>query len=277
MTSRVLHLGRQPPYNKPVETDDSNSAPSKKAEGMAGLAKGLAIIEAFSSSTREMTVSDAARAVSISPAAARRCLLTLSDLGYLHQAGRGFRPTPRMTRLGDAYLSGSSLAALSQTYAEVGRDMLGEAVSVAIYDDGDALFIARAAVQRIVSLGVRLGARLPAYASATGRVLLSGMPSEQVNHYLDHCHPQATTPFTVTSIDGIRGRIHQAHEDGYSLTDEELERGMRTLAVPVRNSAGRVVAAMSSSALTGRFSAEEMLDEHLPILQEQAAGLGRVL
>lgn len=274
----TLRLETNDSYNEMVTEDPAaDGRPKRAAEGMAGLAKGLAIIEAFGPDRRELSVSEAARAVAISPAAARRCLLTLTDLGYLHQDGRIFRPTPRMMRLGDAYLSGSSLAALAQSYAEAGRDVLGEAVSVAIYDDGSSLFIARAPVQRIVSLGVRLGARLPAYASATGRVLLAGMPSAQREAYLRSVRPKATTPHTLTKLPDIRGRIDQAAADGYSITDEELELGMRTLAVPVLDAGGRVQAAMSTSAFTARASVDDMLGEHLPVLRQQSAALGRLL
>jgi IclR family pca regulon transcriptional regulator len=259
-------------------TDEAPETGTKRrVEWMGGLAKGLAIIEALGPDRRELTVSEAARVVSTSPAAARRCLLTLTELGYLHQDGRHFRPTPRMMRLGDAYLSGSTLAALAQSYAEAGRDVLGEAVSVAIYDDGSALFIARAPVQRIVSLGVRLGARLPAYASATGRVLLAGMPSEQREEYLRNCRPKATTPNSLTRIADIRERIERAAADGYALTDGELELGIRTLAVPVTDASGRVQAAMSTAAFSARVGLEEMLATYVPGLREQATALGRML
>lgn len=263
------------PYNERVS--GGRQGTKRPAEGMAGLAKGLAIIEAFGPNRRELTVSEAAHAASISPAAARRCLLTLTELGYLHQDGHRFRPTPRMLRLGDAYLSGSTLAALAQSFCEAGRDVLGEAVSVAIYDDGSSLFIARAPVQRIVSLGVRLGARLPAYASATGRVLLAGMPVEQREAYLRGCRPKATTPNTLTRIGDIRERIEKAAVDGYSATNEELEIGILTLAVPVTDSSGRVRAAMSSSAFSARMTLADMVTTHVPVLQKQAAALGRML
>ncbi|WP_298043788.1 IclR family transcriptional regulator C-terminal domain-containing protein [uncultured Citricoccus sp.] len=255
----------------------SGTTAKRPPEGMAGLAKGLAILEAFGPTCRELNVADAARAAGISPAAARRCLLTLTELGYLHQDGRAFQPTPRMLRLSDGYLTGSTLASLAQTYAEVGRDQIGEAVSVAIYEDGSALFIARAAVERIVSMGVRLGAKLPAYASATGRVLLSGLLENEREAYLKSIHPKATTPNTLTKISDIRNRIDAAATDGYSMTNEELEVGMRTLAVPVKDAHGRIRAALSSSAFTARATIEDMLTEHLPVLTKQATELGRRL
>lgn len=241
---------------------------------MAGLAKGLAILETFGSKCRELNASEAARAVGISPAAARRCLLTLAEHGYLYQDGYSFRPTPRFLRLGEGYLSSSSLASMAQSYSEIGRDRIGEAVSVAIYDSGFVVFVARAPVERIVSLGVRVGAKLPAYASATGRVLLAGMSEEDREAYLRTIHPKATTPKTLTALSDIRGRIDEAAKSGYSLTDEELEIGMRTLAVPVKDDRGRVRAAMSTSSFTARASVEKMLTEHRPLITVQAAELG---
>jgi IclR family transcriptional regulator, pca regulon regulatory protein len=124
---------------------------------------------------------------------------------------------------------------------------------------------------------VRLGARLPAYASATGRVLLAGLPPQQRDAYLRTITSQATAPNTLTDVDAIRDRITQAAIDGYSLTDEELELGMRTLALPVCDTEGNVRAAMSTSTFTVRVSVDELLTRHLTVLQSQAAELGRLL
>lgn len=249
----------------------------RASEGMSGLAKGLAIIEAFGTGRTHMTVSDAARAASISPAAARRCLLTLTELGYLIQEDRYFRPTPRMMRLGEAYLEGATLPALAQPFVDAGRNALDESVSVAVYDDGTSLFVARAEVHRIVNTGVRLGARLPAYASATGRVLLAGLPVEDREAYLRTCEPRRTTPHTLTTVAEIRDRVERAGTEGYSITDEELELGMRSMAVPVTDSGGRVQAAMAIGVFTARVTLEEMHARHLPALRQQAAALGRLL
>jgi IclR family pca regulon transcriptional regulator len=180
-------------------------------------------------------------------------------------------------RLSDGYLTGSTLATIAQSYAEIGRDQLGEAVSVAIYDHGSALFIARAPVERIVSLGVRMGAKLSAYASATGRVLLSGKSATERAAYLKSVQPTASTPNTLTDPEDIEARIQAVSVDGYALTDEELEMGIRTLAVPVKDHTGTIHAAMSSSSFAGRISVDEMLDQHLPILRKQAAELGQRL
>ncbi|WP_307831807.1 IclR family transcriptional regulator domain-containing protein [Prauserella cavernicola] len=258
--------------------NDSDTAGGKRPpEGMAGLAKGLAIIEAFTAERTQLTVTDAARATGITPAAARRCLLTLRELGYLQHEGGYFRPTPRMMRLGAAYLEAAGLPALAQPFVLAARDELAESVSVAVYEAGSALIVARAEVQRIVNTGVRMGAQLPAYASASGRVLLAGLGEAELTAYLDSCEPVRTTSNTLMTIPEIRSRVELARAEGVAFTNEELELGVRSMAVPVADSAGRVRAAMTASTFTARASIEEMRVKFLPVLREQAAGLGRIL
>jgi IclR family pca regulon transcriptional regulator len=244
---------------------------------MAGLAKGLAIIEIFARSPGKLTVSEAARATGITPAAANRCLLTLNEIGYVSYDGKFFRPTPRMLLLGMAYLESAELPALAQPQLQAARDELDEAVSLVVLEEEWAVFVARAEARRIVAAGVRLGARLPAYASSTGRVLLAALPDDELDALLARIVPTATTPNTLVDIAEIRERIVQARTDDLSDTDEELAMGMRTLAVPVRNSHGHTVAAMSVSLFTARMTREEMLEQCLPVLRDHAAQLGRML
>lgn len=244
---------------------------------MAGLAKGLAIIEAFGQNRRQLTVTEAARASQASPAAARRCLLTLEGLGYINYDGKYFRPTPRMMRLGAAYLETSPLPLMAQPHVLAARDELNESVSLAVLEEDWAVFVARAEVERIVSTGVRLGARLPAHASATGRVLLAGLPDDQLDAHLKRCKPQRTTVHTLVKIPQLRKRVLQARNEGVAFTDEELELGMRTMAVPVLDGQGRTVAALSVSAFAARVSLEEMQTEFASVLRRHAAGLSRML
>ncbi|SFK91466.1 IclR family transcriptional regulator domain-containing protein [Geodermatophilus ruber] len=246
-------------------------------EGMAGLAKGLAVIEAFGPDRPQLSVTDAARATATSPATARRCLLTLEQLGYVSFDGKFFRPTPRMVRLGAAYLETASLPSLAQPLVLAARDELGESVSLAVLEDDQAVFIARAEVQRIVSTGVRLGAQLPAHASATGRVLLAGLPDDQVDDILQRSRPQATTSNTLVTVEQIRARVRQAREECLAYTDEELELGMRTMAVPVHDSHGRTRAALSVSSFAARASLDDMRTKMAPVLQGYAERLGRML
>ncbi|WP_245865178.1 IclR family transcriptional regulator domain-containing protein [Prauserella marina] len=256
---------------------DQEAKGGRQPEGMAGLAKGLAIVEAFTAHRSQLTVTDAAKATGITPAAARRCLLTLRELGYLQQDGGYFRPTPRMMRLGAAYLEAAGLPSLAQPFVLAARDELTESVSVAVYEDGSALIVARAEVQRIVNTGVRLGAQMPAYASASGRVLLTGLSEAELESYLESCTPVRTTPNTLMTIPEIRSRIELARVEGVAFTNEELELGVRSMAVPVTDSSGAVRAAMTASTFTARASIDEMRGKFLPVLRRQAEGLSRML
>lgn len=245
-------------------------------EGMSGLAKGLAIIEVFGLERSQLTVSDAAALTDTTRAAARRCLLTLVDLGYLTHDGKHFRPTPRFLRLGAAYLDAAPLPQLAQPYLASAREALGESISLAVFEDGWSVFVARAETANVVTTGVRLGARLPAYGSATGQVLLAGLSDEEIRRHLTN-PPPPTTAHMIVDPKVIMSRIDQARIEGFAFTDEELELGMRSMAVPVRNAQGKVVAAMSISTFTARLTLQELRDQCLPVLQKNAALLGCML
>jgi IclR family pca regulon transcriptional regulator len=247
-------------------------------EGMAGLMKGLAIIEAFGLARDRVTVADAARDAGISRAAARRCLLTLTELGYLAHDGKYFRPTPRMLRLGDCYLSTAPLPQIAAPFLERARDLLNETVSITVLEDDAAMAIARADANHIISASARLGARLPLYCSSTGRVLLSGLPDDQLDAMLrGQSFPQRTER-TPTTFEAVRRAIVEARERGYATMDEELDKGMISLAVPIRDSKFRgVIAALSVSSFTVRQSLDELIEKALPVLLEQADRIGRAM
>jgi IclR family transcriptional regulator, pca regulon regulatory protein len=254
-----------------------DSAAGRAPEGMAGLAKGLAVIEAFGRASSQLTVADAARLTDVTRAAARRCLLTLTDLGYLTHDGKHFRPTPRMLRLGGAYLDTAPLPALAQPHLVAARDALAESVSLAVWEDGESIFVARAEAERIVSTGVRVGAKLPAHCSATGRVLLAALSDDEVESYLARGGRERRTARTVVAAEDLRRVIEAARAAGFATSDEELELGMCAVAVPVRDTRGRTVAAMSVSASSARVTAQDMRHDFVPVLAEQAAQLGRML
>lgn len=267
-----IKRSRQPPVKKPAREGSG-----RPAEGMAGLGKGLAILEAFGQHRRHLSITDAASAAGLSRATARRCLLTLVTLGYLTHDGKHFHPTPRMLRLGSAYTDTATLPQLAQPHLTAVRDQLGESVSLAVLQDDESLFVARAEAERIVMTGVRVGARLPAYVSATGQVLLAGLTEEALTDYLRRCHPQARTANTPIELAEIRRRIEQARVDGVAFTDEELELGMRSMAVAVRDSRGNLRAAMSVSTAAARLSMAELRQNSLPVLQERAQQFGQTL
>jgi IclR family pca regulon transcriptional regulator len=242
---------------------------------MAGLAKGLAVIEAFETASSPLTVSDAARLTGLTRASARRCLLTLTELGYLTHDGKHFRPTLRMLRLGGAYLTISRLPALAHPYLARARDALKESVSLTVWDDGWSVFVDRAESGWMLAGGVRIGARLPAYATATGRVLMAALTDAEIAAVLDRLPPQPLTPATLTDPAAITAAVEQARRDGYAISDGELELGMRTLAVPVADSRGRTVAALSVNGAEARLGLTRLRQEFLPVLLGCAAELGR--
>jgi IclR family pca regulon transcriptional regulator len=246
-------------------------------EAMGGLAKGLTILEGFSPERVRMTVTDASLASHTTPAAARRCLLTLEELGYLTYDGKYFRPTPRVARLTYAYSATDPLPVLAQPCLEAVRDELQQSASLAVMEGGESLFVARAEAARIVAAGVRIGATLPLWASATGRVLAGSLTSDEVDALLASSGIEARTTKTVVSTTELRILIESARTNAVAYTDEELDLGLRTMAVPVIDPAGTVRAAMSLSAFAAQVDMTEMRERFFPVLAREAARLGRML
>jgi IclR family pca regulon transcriptional regulator len=247
-------------------------ATEPRVEEMSGLAKGLAIIQAFR--TRDsLTVADAARAANSSRAAARRCLLTLQTLKYVELVGRDFRPLPPLRKLGTRADQSENLAELAQPLLLTARNELGESVSLAVLEDGQCLFVARAEADHIISIGVRIGAYLPAYCSATGRVLLSALSDKQVTQTLSQQILPSRTPHTLTKLSQVMAAIRQARELGFAISDEEIEIGMRSLAVPVFGPTGAIVAAMSVSSASARARVLDLKRKFLPVLVRSSAQL----
>ena len=260
-------------------TGDARSAASVRRlpEGMAGLAKGLAIIEAFSPHRTRMTVTDAAQSSGTSRASARRCLLTLMELGYLEFDGKYFRPLPRLLALSAAYSGTRSLREIAQPFLKAARDELRESISLAVLDRDAALFVARSEAERLVTTGISVGTRIDLYCSATGRILLSAWNDRLLGAYLDRARIEARTKYSLIKKAAIREAIRNAGVVGYATTDQELEIGLRSIAVPVLDSRGTIVAAMSASASSARVSIQQMVKGFVPVLRANADSLGRVL
>jgi IclR family transcriptional regulator, pca regulon regulatory protein len=248
----------------------------KKHEGMAGLAKGLAIIEAFSVHP-VMSVADAARASGATRAAARRCLLTLVELNYLELSGRNFRPLPCLRRLGGMMSERDKLVQIAQPLLERARDEVAESVSLAVLDDDQSLFIARAQAEHYVQTGVRVGAYLPLYCSATGRILLGRHTDDDITRRLSRHPMSARSPRTLTTIPDILSAIRTAAKNGYAISDEELAPGIRSMAVPVFVANGDIVAAVSVSAASARVKVSDLRKRLLPVLLNCANQIARPL
>ena len=256
-----------------IDTTDTAS----RSETMGGLIKGLAIIEMFGAGYNQMTVADAARGSGTTRAAARRCLLTLTTQGYLEHDGKFFRPRARLRRLGGAVADRSSLVDVAKPVLADLRDRLNESTSLAVLDGRSSLFVARAVGSWVVSTGVQVGGRLPAYCSATGRILLGALEDGEIREYLHKTVLEKRSPKTITDAEKIFEIVKASRISGVCFTDEELEIGLRAMAVPVKGKIGNIVAAMSVSASAARVSIRTMKQSYLSALQSASATLSRMM
>ena len=244
---------------------------------MTSLARGLHVIRAFAGVDRRLTIADVSRATGLTRAVVRRCLYTLKELGYAATDGRMYFLQPRILNLGYAYLSTAPVPIAAQPVLEEMSETLGEASSVAVLDDGAVVYVGRAATKRIMSVTLGVGSRLPAFCTALGRVLLAHLTDEQVNIELAKVDFIQHTKHTVTSLERLEEILADVRRDGFALNDQELEIGLRSIAVPVRNVVGTVVAAMNVSSQASRVSRRELLERCLPVLRAAAEKLSSQL
>jgi IclR family pca regulon transcriptional regulator len=244
---------------------------------VASLEKGLLVIEAFDANRPRLTLSDVAKLTGITRAAARRYLLTLTRLNYADFDGRYFSLSPRILRLGYAYLSSASLSTRVQPFLEQISEATGESSSAAILDGDDIVYIARSATRRIMSIGLGVGSRLPAYCTSLGRAILAYQPENAIEAYLQRVRLEARTPKTVTDKAEFRAILEATRAQGYAIVNEELEFGLRSIAVPVIQKNGQVTIALNLSAQAGRVSADEMRERFLPSLSTASGSLRYLL
>jgi IclR family transcriptional regulator, pca regulon regulatory protein len=244
---------------------------------MTSLARGLHVIRAFAGVDRRLTIADVSRATGLTRAVVRRCLYTLKELGYAGTDGRMYFLQPRILNLGYSYLSTAPVPIAAQPVLEEMSETLGEASSVAVLDDGAVVYVGRAATKRIMAVTLGVGSRLPAYCTALGRVLLAHLTDEQVDIELSKVDWTQYTKHTVTSRSRLEELLVEVRQEGYAINDQELEIGLRSIAVPVRNVVGTVVAAMNVSSQASRVSRRELVERCLPILRNAAEKLSAQL
>ena len=244
---------------------------------MMSLARGLAILRACAGHARESTIPQLSAETGIPRAAVRRVLYTLTQLGYARAQGRGYVLLPRVLGIASAYSSASSLVDLAQPVLDRLRDELSESCSLGVLDGDDLLYVARAETVRIMSIGLHTGSRLPAYCTSMGRVLLADLPADTLAGYLERTALRPRTEHTETDKERFRHLIGQVGKDGYALNNQELEIGLRSIAVPVRDAAGAVIAAMNVGSTTARVTRDDLLARILPTLRSAAAELERTL
>jgi len=241
------------------------------------LARGLSVIEAFQDRPEGVTAADVAARTNLSRAAARRLLITLEMLGYASHSGSIYRLTTRTLRLGYSFLSSHSLPTLALPILEELSAELHESTSLSVLEDGEILYLARAAANRVMSVALSIGSRLPAFCTSMGRVLLAALPKEELKTYLEKLELKPLTGKTIRNKKRLLVEIEKVRKQGYALVDEELELGLRSIAVPVVTRSGRVVAAMNTGFHASRVDARQLVTRMLPVLQDAARRLSYTL
>ncbi|MEU2432192.1 IclR family transcriptional regulator C-terminal domain-containing protein [Streptomyces sp. NPDC007861] len=243
------------------------------AEFVESLARGLTVITAFGEGRAELGLTAIAEATGLARATARRALITLEHLGYVTSQDRTFRLTPRVLALGCPPLSRTTLSDIAVPHmAELVRHV-HDSASLAVLEGEDIRYTARVATERIMSVNITIGTRFPAYAASMGRVLLAGLPADERTAHIGRTGLRALTPRTVTDPARLAALLDHVVDEGYALVDEELEEGLRSLAVPVRDHTGRTVAALNVAMHSARRTLDECLTEVLPQLRATAAGI----
>jgi IclR family transcriptional regulator, pca regulon regulatory protein len=271
-----------PPVDAPLvgaldPVPDEFAAFDGSPDFVLSLARGLRVIESFEGHTEGQTVADVARSTNLSRAAVRRSLLTLEALGYVEASGRTYRLKTRVLKLGFSYLTANSLPAMAQPTLEQITELVHESSSLSVLDGDQIVYIARSSAKRVMSVGLSIGSRLPAYCTSLGRVLLAALPEANLAAYLNHVELKPLTPKTITDKRLLGEIIERVRLDGFAVADEELELGLRSIAVPVKNYQNRVVAAMNVGVHAARVSSAEMIHRFLPILREHAQALSSML
>ena len=256
-----------------------SDAPDRSNDTVQSLARGLAVIRAFDAEHPELTLSEVARRAGITRAAAGRFLRTLEQLGYVRGSaapgavGRGFALTPRVLELGFSYLSALSIPEVVQPHLERLSREVDESVSAAVLDGGDIVYIARVPTRRIMSVRITIGTRFPAFATSMGRVLLAGMTDAAREAALAASALPALTDRTLTSPGALRDELARVRDQGWALVDGELEPGLRSVAVPLHDRRGEVVAAVNVSTSATRDTVEHVVEQYLPPLRRTAAAI----
>jgi IclR family pca regulon transcriptional regulator len=235
---------------------------------MGGLAKGLTVIRAFARDHAALSLSEVARSAGIPPATARRCLMTLEELGYVTRSGRDFLLRPKVLELGAAYLESMDIERITRTHLEELARQTSDSAALCVLDGVDIVYLARTSVRTLLRLEAHVGSRFPAHATSMGRVLLAGLSPERLNHYFDNATFDALTERTVTDPARLRALIEDCRRVGYAAVEDELAYGVIALAVPVFDHQHRVVAALNSSSHTRRTTRTRLVRERLGMLQQ---------
>ncbi len=250
---------------------------ARPREYVQGLERGLAVILSFSAETPSLTIAQVAERTKLTRAAARRYLKTLEALGYVLQEADRFSLTPRLLDLGFTYLSTLDVTSVVQPFMEKVTDTLHESCSVSVLENHDVVYIARRAANRIMSINLVVGSRLPAHATSMGKVLLAYLPPDEFERYLDSVEREPLTANTIVDDRALRAALEEVRANGWAVADEESELGVRSAAVPLVGRDGEVRAAINVAAHAARVSLKQLQRDYIPILLEAARGISKAL
>ncbi len=253
-----------------LETEKTAALPR---DHVGSLAKGLAVLEILAAHPQGQTLTDVAARAGMDRAGARRLLITLEAEGYATLGDRLWRLSPKLLTTARTWISGTPLWTFAEPFMREASMALGESCSAAVLAGPDIVYVARVASRAIMTVSLDVGSRLPAWCTSMGRVLLADMPDTELDAYLAKFSPVARTPKTMTTKADLRRTILAARAEGFAIIDEELELGLRSIAVPVKNRSGRAVAGINISAPSARFTPTELRAQVLPHLRKAAASI----
>ena len=261
-----------------ANTASARIADLKPGDGyVQSFARGLEVIRSFSAKAASQTLTEVAGRAGLSRAGARRILLTLEALGYVRSDGKLFSLSPRILDLGFSYLSSMPIWNLAEPVMEALVAQVHESSSAAVLDGTDIVYVLRVPTRKIMSISLGVGSRLPAYCTSMGRILLSALAQDDLMALLRASDLAARTKTTLTDAKEIAAKVAQARRQGWSLVNQELEEGLISLAAPIVDRSGQMVAALNISGQANRTSARVMQDTMLEPLLEAARTISRQL
>jgi IclR family pca regulon transcriptional regulator len=234
-------------------------------------AKGLQIITLFSAEKPQVTLAEAAEQTGMTRAAARRFVLTLNELGYVKFDGRHFSLTPKILELGYSYLASLRYYSIIEPYLQEVTDKVQESTSAGVLDNTDVVYVARAASKRVLTITTSVGTRKPAYATSMGRVLLANLENEQLDEYMSKVKLERMTKYSITKESAFRKELEKVVKQGYSIIDQELEIGLRTIAIPLRSRLSKAEIGVNIAASASRVEVDDLVETFLPVLLEMKA------
>lgn len=252
-----------------LSSENSNNS-IKGTDFIQSLERGLAVIQAFSHEHPTLTVSEAAKLTNLSRPTVRRILLTLENLGYLKSINGHFTLTARVLSLGYAYISSKNIWDIAHQHMKDLVDQTGESTSISVFDETEIVYVARIPTKRIMTISLDVGSRLPAFATSMGQVLLAHLPSSELEEYFRKVELTSFTEKTIIDKEKLAEKFHEIRKNGWVFVEQQLEEGLSSIAAPIRNAEGQVIAAINISAHAGRIGKQTREEVFIPLLLQTA-------